>query len=62
MTAKARSGDGRIIGGLEGWEGSGVRLVLFSSLVVFEDLFDQEGDAAFAFSGVAHFGAWGEVA
>ena len=62
MTAKASGGDGRIIGGLEVWEGSGLWLDLRFSLVVFEDLFDQEGDAAFAFGGFADFGGWGEVA
>ena len=51
-----------VFGGLEGWEGSGLWLDLLFSLVVFEDLFYQEGDAAFAFGGLADFGGWGEGA
>jgi hypothetical protein len=51
-----------VFGGLEGWEGSGLWLDLRFSLVLFEDLFDQEGDAAFAFGGLADFGGWGEDA
>jgi hypothetical protein len=60
----ARVGLGWIVfGGLEGWERSRVRLVLLFSLVVFfHDLFDQEGDAAFSLRGVADFGGWGEGA
>ena len=51
-----------VFGGLEGWDGGGLRLDLRLLLVLFEDLFDQEGDAAFAFGGLADFGGWGEVA
>jgi hypothetical protein len=31
-------------------------------LLVLKDAFEQEGDGAFALSGFAYFGAWGEDA
>jgi hypothetical protein len=49
-------------GGLEGGEGGGFGLVLLVLLVAFEQLFDQEGDGAFALGGLADFGGRGEGA
>jgi hypothetical protein len=71
MTARAKnsdegSGDEGITGGLEGREGSGLRLVLLSLLVVpsllvvFDQLVYQERDGAFALGGFADFGGRGE--
>jgi hypothetical protein len=48
-----------MFGGLEGWDGDGFLLVL---LVAFEQLFDQEGDGAFALCGFADFGLRSEGA
>jgi hypothetical protein len=60
MTAK--NGEERIIGGLEGGEGGGLRLELLSLLALFDQLVYQEGDGAFALGGFADFGGRGEGA
>ncbi len=48
-----------VFGGLEGWDGGGFLLFL---LVAFEQLFDQEGDGAFALCAFADLGWRGEGA
>jgi hypothetical protein len=54
-----------VFGGMEGWEGGGFLLgwrFLLVRLAAFEQLFDQEGDGAFALGGFADFGWRGEGA